>query len=131
MVVFLIRALIFLGSAALGLWIASLIVDDFSVSAVGVLVAVVVFAALQSILTPWFVVMTRKYANALTGAVGLVSTVVSLWIATLINNSITIKTGTAWVFGSLTVWLVTMLATLVLPLIFLRNRIDKNRAAAA
>lgn len=131
MVVFLIRALIFLGSAALGLWIASLIVDDFSVSAEGFLVAVVVFAALQSILTPWFVVMTRKYANALTGAVGLVSTVVSLWIATLINNSITIKTGTAWVFGSLTVWLVTMLATLVLPLIFLRNRIDKNRAAAA
>ncbi|WP_456824026.1 hypothetical protein [Cellulomonas sp. P5_E12] len=131
MVVFLIRALIFLGSAALGLWIASLIVDDFSVSAEGFLVAVVVFAALQSILTPWFVVMTRKYANALTGAVGLVSTVVSLWIATLINNSITIKTGTAWVFGSLTVWLVTMLATLVLPLIFLRNRIDKNRAATA
>ena len=131
MVVFLIRALIFLGSAALGLWIASLIVDDFSVSAEGFLVAVVVFAALQSILTPWFVVMTRKYANALTGAVGLVSTVVSLWIATLINNSITIKPGTAWVFGSLTVWLVTMLATLVLPLIFLRNRIDKNRAAAA
>ena len=131
MVVFLIRALIFLGSAALGLWIASLIVDDFSVSAEGFLVAVVVFAALQSILTPWFVVMTRKYANALTGAVGLVSTVVSLWIATLINNSITIETGTAWVFGSLTVWLVTMLATLVLPLIFLRNRIDKNRAATA
>ena len=131
MVVFLIRALIFLGSAALGLWIASLIVDDFSVSAEGFLVAVVVFAALQSILTPWFVVMTRKYANALTGAVGLVSTVVSLWIATLITNSITIETGSAWVFGSLTVWLVTMLATLVLPLIFLRNRIDKNRAATA
>ncbi|WP_456844766.1 hypothetical protein [Cellulomonas sp. P5_C6] len=131
MVVFLIRALIFLGSAALGLWIASLIVDDFSVSGEGFIVAVLVFAALQSILTPWFVVMTRKYANALTGAVGLVSTVVSLWIATLINNSITISTGTAWVFGSLTVWLVTMLATLVLPLIFLRNRIDKNRAATA
>lgn len=131
MVVFLIRALIFLGSAALGLWIASLIVDGFSVSAEGFLIAVIVFAALQSILTPWFVVMTRKYANALTGAVGLVSTVVSLWIATLVSNSITIDTGTAWVFGSLTVWLVTMLATLVLPLIFLRNRIDKNRAATA
>ena len=65
MVVFLIRALIFLASAALGLWVASLLVDGFTVSAIRLPVAVVVFAVLQSILTPWFLVMSRRYANAL------------------------------------------------------------------
>jgi len=130
MVVFLIRALIFLGSAALGLWIASLIVDGFSVSTSGFLIAVVVFAVLQSILTPWFLVMSRKYANALTGAVGLVSTVAALFVASLVGDGLTISGASAWVLGSLTVWIVTMLGTLILPLIFLRNRVQAKRAPA-
>jgi uncharacterized membrane protein YvlD (DUF360 family) len=130
MVVFLIRAFIFLASAALGLWIASLLVDGFSVTASGFLVVVVVFAVLQSILTPWFLVMSRKYANALTGAVGLVSTVAALFVATLIGDSLTIDGTTAWVLGSFTVWIVTMIGTLVLPLILLRNRVEKKRADA-
>ncbi|MBO3085152.1 phage holin family protein [Cellulomonas fengjieae] len=130
MVVFLIRALIFLASAALGLWIASLVVDGFTVRASGFVVAVVVFAVLQSVLTPWFLVMSRKYANALTGAVGLVSTVVALFVASLISDGLTIDGATAWVLGSLTVWIVTMLATLILPLIFLRNRVQKKDATA-
>jgi uncharacterized membrane protein YvlD (DUF360 family) len=130
MVVFLIRALIFLGSAALGLWIASLIVDGFSVSTSGFLIAVVVFAVLQSILTPWFLVMSRKYANALTGAVGLVSTVAALFVASLVSDGLTINGASAWVLGSLTVWIVTMLGTLILPLIFLRNRVQAKRAPA-
>ena len=53
--------------------------------------------------------MSRKYANALTGAVGLVSTVAALFVATLVGDGLTISGTTAWVFGSLTVWIVTML----------------------
>lgn len=131
MVVFLIRAFIFLASAALGLWIASLIVDGFTITASGFLVAVVVFAVLQSILTPWFLVMSRRYANALTGAVGLVSTVAALFVATLVGEGLTISGTSAWVFGSLTVWIVTMLGTLILPLIFLRNRVQAKRGSPA
>jgi uncharacterized membrane protein YvlD (DUF360 family) len=130
MVVFLIRAFIFLASAALGLWIASLIVDGFSVTAEGFLIVVVVFAVLQSILTPWFLVMSRKYANALTGAVGLVSTVAALFVATLIGDGLTISGATAWILGSFIVWIVTMLGTLLLPLILLRNRVEKKNATA-
>jgi uncharacterized membrane protein YvlD (DUF360 family) len=130
MVVFLIRAFIFLASAALGLWIASLIVDGFSVTAEGFLIVVVVFAVLQSILTPWFLVMSRKYANALTGAVGLVSTIAALFVATLIGDGLTISGATAWILGSFIVWIVTMLGTLLLPLILLRNRVEKKNATA-
>ena len=130
MVVFLIRAFIFLASAALGLWIASLIVDGFTVTAEGFLIVVVVFAVLQSILTPWFLVMSRKYANALTGAVGLVSTIAALFVATLIGDGLTISGATAWILGSFIVWIVTMLGTLLLPMILLRNRVEKKNATA-
>jgi hypothetical protein len=130
MVVFLIRAFIFLASAALGLWVASLIVDGFTVTAEGFLIVVVVFAVLQSILTPWFLVMSRRYANALTGAVGLVSTIAALFVATLIGDGLTISGATAWILGSFIVWIVTMLGTLLLPLILLRNRVEKKNATA-
>lgn len=131
MVVFLIRTAIFLGSAALGIWVASLLVADFSVSVTGFLVALAVFVVAQWILSPLIFKLTRKYANAFIGGVGLVSTFVALLIATLVADGLTIDGVTAWVLGTLIVWLVTALATLVLPMIFLRNRVQERRAASA
>jgi len=131
MVVFLIRTAIFLGSAALGIWVASLLVTDFTVSVTGFVVALVVFVVAQWILSPLILKLTHKYANAFIGGVGLVSTFVALLIATLIADGLTIDGVTAWVLGTLIVWLVTALATLVLPMIFLRNRIEERRDAKA
>lgn len=131
MVVFLIRTAIFLGSAALGIWVASLLLADFSVSVTGFVVALLVFVVAQWILSPLIFKLTRKYANAFIGGVGLVSTFVALLIATLVADGLTIDGVTAWVLGTLIVWLVTALATLVLPLIFLRNRVQERREAKA
>ena len=52
MVVFLIRTAIFLGSAALGIWVASLLLADFTVSVTGFVVALAVFVVAQWILSP-------------------------------------------------------------------------------
>lgn len=131
MVVFLIRTAIFLGSAALGIWVASLLLADFSVSVTGFVVALLVFVVAQWILSPLILKLTRKYANAFIGGVGLVSTFVALLIATLVADGLTINGVTAWVLGTLIVWLVTALATLVLPMIFLRNRVQDRREAKA
>lgn len=131
MVVFLIRTAIFLGSAALGIWVASLLLADFSVSVTGFVVALLVFVVAQWILSPLIFKLTRKYANAFIGGVGLVSTFVALLIATLVADGLTIDGISTWVLGTLIVWLVTALATLVLPMIFLRNRVQERRAAAA
>ena len=46
--------------------------------------------------------MSRKYANALTGAVGLVSTVAALFVAKLVGDGLNISGTSAWFFGSLT-----------------------------
>ena len=71
---FLVNVLIFLGSAAVGLWVTSLFVDGFSITGMGIVTAVLIFAILQSILSPLILKLTAKYASAFTGGMGLVST---------------------------------------------------------
>lgn len=123
MIRFLIRAAIFVGSAALGLWVASLVLQDFILTWQGFLLTVLIFAAVQSIIAPFITKLTAKNAPAFLGGVGLLSTFVALLIASLISNGLVITGWDTWILATLIVWLVTALATFVLPLIFLREKV--------
>lgn len=118
---FLIRLAIYLGTAALALFVASLLLPGFDLSVSGFLVAIGVFALAQSILTPFIVNMARKYAPAVLGGIGLVSTFVALLIASFFPGGITITGIDTWVLASLVVWLVTALGGWLLPLLILRG----------
>jgi uncharacterized membrane protein YvlD (DUF360 family) len=126
MVRFLINLAIYLASAVLALWVTSLIIDDFNVTFEGLIIAAVIFAILQAILSPFIFNMARKYASFLMGGVGLVSTLLSLWITTLITDGLSISGVTAWVVGALIVWLITALGGWILGLIFLKRVAGKN-----
>lgn len=126
MVRFLIRLVIFLVTAILALWVTSLILDDFNVTLEGILIASGIFAILQAILAPFIFNMARKYASFLLGGVGLVSTFLALWLTTLFTDALTITGVTAWVVGTLIVWLITALGGWALGLIFLKNRAAAN-----
>ncbi|VTR76977.1 phage holin family protein [Cellulomonas hominis] len=131
MIIFLIRVLIYLGSAALGLWITSLVLDGFHLSASGFVTAVLVFTVAQAILTPFIAKITRQYASAFLGGIGLVSTFVALLIAQAISGGLEVTGGAAtWIAAVVLVWLVTALATWLLPFVFLRKRLEQRRAAA-
>lgn len=132
MIRFLINALIFLLSAFLGLVVADLLLPGFYLhwnDWWGIVLAVVIFAILQSILSPWLLKVVRKNANALIGAVGLVSTFVALLIAVVIPAAgIGIDGVVAWILGTLIVWIITMLATWLLPPLFLKKKISESRS---
>ena len=128
---FLIRAVIFLGSAALGLWVASLVLDGFTLTWQGFLVTVLVFAAAQSVLSPFIAKLTARNAPAFLGGVGLVSTFVALLVATLVSDGLGIDGWQTWILATLIVWLVTALATVLLPLVFLRKAIDRSAKGGA
>lgn len=129
MITFLIRGAIFLVSAFLGLVVADLLLPGFSLhwnSWWGVVLAVVIFAVLQSVLAPWLLNVTRKHARALIGGIGLVSTFVALLIAVIIPAAgIGIDGPLAWIIGTLVVWLVTALATWLLPGLFLKKKVQQ------
>lgn len=122
MIRFMIRIAVFLASSALGLAAASLILTDFRIQAAGFITAVIVFTVAQGILAPFIFKMTRQYASALIGGVGLLSTYVALLIASLFSGGLQITGVSTWILATLIVWLVTALGTWLLPLAVLKNQ---------
>ena len=129
MIRFLIRTAIFIVSAAVGLLVAASVVDGVAVTAGGFVVAVVVFAVIQSVLAPFIAKVTAKNASALLGGVGLLSTFVALWLTTLLGDALTIDGGAGtWIAATVVVWLATALATLLLPIILVKAGLEAARA---
>jgi hypothetical protein len=125
---FLIRTLINLGTAAIGLLIAAWVIPGVSITISGFIIAVVVFTVAQAILSPFIFNIARQYAAPILGGIGLVSTLVALFIASLFPGGITLHDVLAWVLAPLVVWIVTALGGWILGAIFLKDRI-KNRKA--
>jgi hypothetical protein len=77
----------------------------------------------QSVLAPFIAKMANRYAPAFLGGIGLLSTFVALLLATLIGHGLSISGVATWVLASLIVWLVTALATFVLPALVLKQKL--------
>ncbi|CDO33207.1 phage holin family protein [Mycolicibacterium porcinum] len=122
MIRFLLRIAIFLGSAALGLLVAAWLVPGVSVSAWGFVATVVIFAVAQAILSPFFLKMASRYASAFLGGIGLISTLVALILASVLTRGLSISGIGSWIAATVVVWLVTAVATVVLPALFLKQK---------
>ena len=120
---FLIRVVIFLASSAVGLLVADIVLADFSIDARSFVIDVVIFAVLQSILSPFIFKAAASSAPAILGGVGLVSTFIALLITELVSSGFTITGAKTWLFATLIVWIVTMLATLLLPLLLVKRAV--------
>ena len=112
----LVRVALFLGSVAVALLVAWLLLGaDFRVSVLGFLTAVIVFSVAQVAVSPVVDKLARRYAEPLLGGVGLISTFIALLVATLLSGGLRIHGVSTWIAATLIVWLVTALATLVVP----------------
>ena len=127
MIRFLVRAAIFLASAAIGLLVAKLVLDDMTIDAASFVAVVVIFAVLQSVLSPFIAKVTARNAPALLGATGLISTFLALLVADLVSDGMSITGASTWLLATLIVWLVTMLATLLLPIILVKAGVENAR----
>lgn len=132
MITFFIRAAMFVVSAALGLIAADLILPGFHIDWSdwwGFVLAVVIFAVIQSVLAPWVFKMTRRHAPALLGGIGIISTFVAIVVVVLIPRAgLTISEPMAWFLAPVIVWIVTALATWLLPPLFVKKKVAERRA---
>ncbi|MGD9619077.1 MAG: phage holin family protein [Mycolicibacterium sp.] len=129
MVRFFLRIAVFLGSSAIGLLAAAWLVSGVSLSALGFLTAVAIFTVAQAILSPFFVKLASRYASAFLGGIGLLSTFVALLLASLLSTGLSIRGVGSWIAATVVVWLVTALATVLLPALVLRdNKAEKPPA---
>lgn len=134
MIAFLIRTVVFLGSAALGLIVADLVLEGFTIDWSrwwGFVLAVVLFAVLQSVLSPWLAKVANRNAPALLGGIGILSTFVALLIVAIVPGAgLTIGSPWwTWVAAPVLVWIVTALATVLLPFLFVKKKVEERRAA--
>jgi hypothetical protein len=115
-----LRAVLLLASWAIGLLGAAWIVPDMWLSLSGFIVAVVVFAVTQAILSLPILKLPHRYASLLLGGTGLALTVVALILATTLTHGLTIEGVAAWLATTAVVWLVTTVGAITLPELLVR-----------
>jgi hypothetical protein len=111
----LLRAVLLLGSWAIGLLVAAWIVPGVSVSVPSFIVAVVVFAVAEAILSLFILKLPHQYASVLLGGTGLALTLVALILASVLTHGLTIGRMASWLATTVVVWLVTTIGAITLP----------------
>ncbi|OBH97708.1 phage holin family protein [Mycobacterium sp. E2733] len=111
----LLRALVLPASWAIGILLAGWIVPAVLLSAPGFIVAVVVFAVTQAILSVWILKLSHPYASLLLGGTGLALTIVALILASALTHGLAIDGTASWLATTVVVWLVTTIGAITLP----------------
>jgi hypothetical protein len=118
---FLASVVLHLLANAVGVALAAWLLDGFSVTTAAFVWVVILFTVIEVVLDPLVLKISLQYAPALRGGVALVSTLVGLIVTTLISDGLAIDGLTAWVVGTLIVWLGGVLAALLLPLFIFKS----------
>jgi uncharacterized membrane protein YvlD (DUF360 family) len=111
----LLRAVVLLASWAIGLLVVAWIVPGVSLSVPGFIVAVVVFAVMQAILSLSILKLPHRYLSLLLGGTGLALTIAALALASTLTRGITIDGMASWLATTVVVWLVTTIGAITLP----------------
>jgi len=122
----------YLVSAGLGLIVADALLDGFQIQWDkwwGFVICILIFAILQSVLAPWISKLADRYAPVLMGGIGIFSTLVALVIVVLLPiGGLRIVDLTGWLLGSVIVWLITAIGSVLLPMIFLKRKVEEKRS---
>ena len=122
MIDLLVRAAVFLGTAAIGILVAAAFLPGLTVSAWGIVVAIVVFAVAQTLVSALGKRLTRERGRLLVAVVGLASTLIALLLATLVPGGLAVEGFATWVWATLIIWPVTAVAGWLVPKVALRPR---------
>ena len=122
----LLRAVVLLGSWAIGLVVAAWIVPGVSSSVPGFTVAVLVFAVTEAILSLSILKLPHRYVPLLLGGTGLALTIVALVVATVVTHGLTIHGMASWLAATVVVWLVTTIGAITLPELLIRDEADST-----
>jgi hypothetical protein len=124
---FLINVVIFFVSALVGIIVADLLLDDMTVDNGSYILVAVIFALVQAILSPLLIKIVHQNARAFLGGVGILSTLVALIVADVVEDGMTITGITTWILAALIVWLAGAIAAFVLPFFLLKKAVQENR----
>lgn len=113
---------------AVGLLVAAWILPDLTVSGAAFVIAVVIFTVVEAIADPFITKIALSHAPALRGSVALLATFVGLVITAWLSDGLDISGASTWLFATLIVWLASLVAGLLLPLILVKKAVRERNS---
>jgi hypothetical protein len=127
----LVSAALHLAANAVALLVADLVLDDLSIPAASFILAVLIFTVVEVIAEPLILKMALTNAPALRGSVALITTFVGLLVTDLLSDGMSIAGAWTWVVATIIVWLGGLIASLLLPVIFVKRRVGDGGSRRA
>ena len=128
MIRFLVRTLIAVVAAAVGLMVAWITLSGFHIRVSSFLEAVIIFAIAYALLTPFLASSLRRSRSAALGGVALISTLAALIITDIISSGLSIHGLGTWLAAAVIVWAASVLAAFLLPFLGLKKYLDEQRS---
>jgi hypothetical protein len=123
-----VRTGIALAGAAVGLLVASVVLDDVSVDAGSFLISVVIFAITFALMQPFLFSQFRRRNNtAALGGVALIATFVALLVTDVFTDGLDISGAVTWLGATVVVWVASLLAVFILPYFGLKKYLEEKR----
>lgn len=113
---------------ALGLYMAKVFVNGFTIDGLSFVLAVIIFSLATTVLGPLIMKIALKNAPYLMGGIALVTTFVGLLITTIFSEGIAISGVSAWVVSTLVVWVFSVIGSVLLPLVLFKKTLANNKS---
>ncbi len=127
MIRFLVRTLVLLLANALGLLVASLVLDGMDVDASAFIIDVVIFTVVLALMMPFMANQFRRRQSAALGGVALIATLIALIVTDLISDGFTIDGIGTWLAATVIVWAASLIAAWILPLLGLKKYMEEKQ----
>jgi putative membrane protein len=131
MIRLLLSTLIHLAANAVGLLFAAVLLEGMTISGSAFVLAVVIFTVVEVVLGPLIRQMAVTKANALLGSTALVVTLLGLLVTSVISDGLRIEGFSTWALATVIVWLASLLATILLPVVLVKRKVEERRATTA
>ena len=111
-----------------GLVIASILLDGFTINSLAFVTAVLIFTVTEVVAGPLLAKIALSNVPSLLGGIALVTTFVGLLVIDIFSDGLSISGVSTWILATLIVWLCALIANLLLPLVIFKKALDKKQA---
>jgi putative membrane protein len=122
----LIKIVLTIAGNAIGLLVASVLLDDVDLNASGFLIALLIFTVAELLIEPIVEKVFTTHAEKLRMLTSLVTTFLALLVTDVVSDGLSIEGAWTWVLATVIVWLGTLLAGVILVRLFLADRRDER-----
>ena len=116
---------------AIGIVAAAALLDGMTLNGAAFVIDVVIFTLAYVIIQPLTVKMALRHSSTLAGGSALLATLIALIVSDLLSDGLSVSGATTWLFATLIVWIVAVLAAVLLPMLMFKKALGRSARAPA